>query len=445
MQVFGNIYACIAHSQCHNVRAFHPALFAESSQSAVPIQNNTEIMPHYLKKFSTLRGDSGRLFALNSLTAMSYSLIMPIMGFFLIEQLQTPPAYIGIYTISTAVSGVMFSQLLGGWVDRGGNGRTLFMMAMLAAFCAALAFANINTFWQALLVGVCLMGFASASIPMLLAMIRKFAEKSGKNSLALNSQMRSGVSLVWIIGPTLAFTTVDQFGFSANFYLSAGLSLMVIIMAWVYLPEQSSLKKPQSQQLTSKSFSMDIGLLGAVMLLGNLANTLYLTAIPLYLTQDLELPVSLPGMLMGLTAALEIPIMLLVPRWASRFGRHRIFTIGFLFALAFYLLLQVAESPWQLFVLQLFNGAFFGIFAGLGISLIQDAATDRPGFASAFYTNAMRFGMMGGTSLAGILAQFWGFKFALLGAVVAIVFALVFMVLIIMRQAPPKLHIKPMD
>ncbi|GGA69580.1 sugar efflux transporter SetB [Neiella marina] len=355
---------------------------------------------------------------------MSYSLIMPIMSYFLIKHLQTPPSYIGIYTIATALSGILFSQLLGNLLDRGKPGLPLFTAAMVSALLAGVAFANATNFWQALLAGIVLMGFASASFPLLLAMIRNYADNSGKNSLAINSQMRCGVSLVWIIGPTMAFTTVDLLGFSANFYLSALLCLLVIVMAWTCLPSLTMVKKPDAVEQPKGTLSLQLWLLGAVMMMGNLANTLYLTALPLYLTEELALPVSLPGMLMGLTAGLEIPIMLLVPRWAARFGQYRIFAIGFGFALLFYAGLQIAESPLHLFVLQAFNAIYFGIFAGLGISLIQDAASTRLGFASAFYTNTMRTGMMCGTALAGLLAQFWSFKQALLGSVVATLLAI---------------------
>ncbi|MBW8191593.1 sugar efflux transporter [Neiella marina] len=389
-----------------------------------------------MKRFINFNGDAGRLFALNGLTAMSYSLIMPIMSIFLIQHLQAPPSYIGIYTVSTALSGVVFSQLLGTMLDRGKSGLWLFLAAMTSALIAAIAFAQVQTFWQALVIGVVLMGFASAAFPLLLAMIRNYADHSGKNSLALNSQMRSGVSLVWIVGPTMAFTAVDWLGFSANFYLSGAISLSVILLACVALPNLKMVKPPEGNKQPTKPIPMQLWLLGAVMLLGNLANSLYLTAMPLYLTQELHLPLALPGMLMGLTAALEIPFMLLVPRWAGRFGRHHMLNAGFVVALAFYLLLQVADSQIELILLQLLNGIFFGIFAGLGISVIQDASTERLGFASAFYTNAMRTGMMAGTALAGLLAQFWSFKLALFGAAVATVFAMVMM--LVLRWFTPK-------
>ncbi|MBD1391319.1 sugar efflux transporter [Neiella sp. HB171785] len=381
----------------------------------------------FLSALASLRGDASRLFVVNSLTAMSYSLIMPIMSYFLIKHLQAPPSYIGIYTIATALSGILLSQFLGGLLDRGKSGLPLFTISMTAALLAGIAFANVTNFWQALVVGVVLMGCASASFPLMLAMIRSYADSSGKNSVALNSQMRSGVSLVWIIGPTIAFTAVDWFGFSANFYLSAMLCLLVIVMAWTCLPKATTVQKSASTEQPKVPLSLELWLLGAVMLVGNLANTLYLTALPLYLTEELALPVSLPGMLMGLTAGLEIPIMLLVPRWAGRFGHYRMFTLGFGFALLFYIGMQFAESPLQLFALQALNAIYFGIFAGLGISLIQDAATARLGFASAFYTNAMRSGMMAGTALAGLLAQYWGFKHAMLGSIAAALVALALM------------------
>nr|WP_315312304.1 MFS transporter [Pantoea vagans] len=148
-----------------------------------------------------------------------------------------------------------------------------------------------------------------------------------------------------------------------------------------------------------------IWMLGAVMMLANLSNNMYLTITPLYLVHELNLPASFPGFLLGATAIIEIPVMLAAAHLAERTGKEPLIMAGFLFAAVCYSLLQLATSMTELIVLQLFNGLFFGIFVGLGISVIQDALPERSGFASAFHSNAMRTGMMAGNGIAGLMAQ----------------------------------------
>lgn len=106
--------------------------------------------------------------------------------------------------------------------------------------------------------------------------------------------------------------------------------------------------------------------------------------------------------------------MLIAAHFAEKIGKERLIMGGFMFAAIYYSLLQLATNMSELIILQIFNGLFFGIFIGLGISIIQDALPERSGFASAFHSNAMRTGMMIGNGIAGIMAQLVGFKMTLL-------------------------------
>lgn len=78
-------------------------------------------------------------------------------------------------------------------------------------------------------------------------------------------------------------------------------------------------------------------------------------------------------------------------------------------------------------LIQVFNGLFFGIFIGLAITIVQDVIPDRVGFASAFYSNVMRMGMMAGVSVVGLVAQLSSFKFLLSGCLVSAVVAALLM------------------
>lgn len=80
-----------------------------------------------------------------------------------------------------------------------------------------------------------------------------------------------------------------------------------------------------------------------------------------------------------------------------------------------------------LIILQLLNGLFFGIFVGLGLTLVQDALPERSGFASAFYSNAMRTGMMAGNGIAGLTAQLASFRVTLLVPLFSITCAVLLM------------------
>ncbi len=362
-------------------------------------------------------GTTGRLFLINVMTAISYAFILPVMSLFLINGLHASPIFITFYSLGFALSGLFFSQFMGGLVDKGYSEKRLFICSIVALFLAGIAFTFCQHPLEALLIGIFLMGPGNASIPLLLSMIRRHSLTAGLNSTRLNTQMRSGVSIVWIAGPAMAFVFADRFGFAFNFLASALLSGMTILASQLLLSKD---KKTTGKGSTKKDNAVNaritgvVWALGAVMMLANLSNNMYLTIMPLYLVQELNLAASFPGFLLGATAIMEIPVMLAAAHLAEKTGKEPLIMVWFVFAAVYYSLLQLVSNMTELIVLQLLNGLFFGIFVGLGISLIQDAMPERSGFASAFHSNAMRTGMMAGNGTAGVMAQLAGFRITLL-------------------------------
>ena len=353
------------------------------------------------------------LFAINGLTALAFSFIMPIMSLFLVSELHTEPALIGLYTSLTALMTIVVSQKLTGLIDKGVPSKFLLLLSLAGIFSAAIMFSLASEFWHAIVIGCVLMPVASSSIPLILAVIRRYADSTGKNSAKLNSQMRSSVSFLWIFGPPLAFFSVDHFGFDNNFYISAAIAsfVMIWIMLFFQMPvlDTDKIKNKPKTKLPAA-----VWFLGVVVLITNIANSTYISTMPLFMTQELGLSKSYPGILMGITAAIEIPVMLLAVGWAQRFGKSQVLRLGFLAGASFYIGMYFSTSVNILFALQILNGLFFGIFVGLGITIMQDFAPSSVGKASAFYTNAMLVGTMIGTSTMGIISQYFGFNAPLL-------------------------------
>jgi len=360
------------------------------------------------------------LFAMNGLTALAFAFIMPIMSLFLVTELHTEPALIGLYTSLTALMTIIVSQKLTGLIDKGVSSKFLVILSLFGIIASALAFSFATKFWHAVAIGCVLMPVASSSIPLILTIIRRYADATGKNSARLNSQMRSSVSFLWIFGPPLSFLSVDQFGFDNNFYLSA--SIAVFVLLWVsFLFKTPKVETDKTASQSKPKLPTSIWFLGIVILLANLANSTYINAMPIYLTQELGLSKSYPGILMGITAAIEIPAMLLAVGWAQRFGKTQVLRFGFAAGAAFYIGMFLNTSITLFFILQILNGLFFGIFVGLGITIMQDFAPKSVGKASAFYTNAMLVGTLIGTSGMGIISQYFGFKAPLLLSLVTII------------------------
>lgn len=382
------------------------------------------------QKFDLLRGQGGVFFAVNGMTALSFAFVLPIMSLFMVSGLNADPVYLGLYTTTYSIITIFVSQKLLGLIDKGVSSKWIFVLTLLGLLLSALSFSLATEFWHALLVGVFFMPFASSSIPVILSMIRRYADATGKDSTKLNSQMRSSVSLLWIVGPPLAFFSVDNLGFQSNFYVSACIAFAVILLVSLYLkPHQSSSPKKKADEAEpSTKMPVTIWWLGAVMVIANIANSSYLNTMPLYLTKELGFPDSYPGILLGLTAAVEIPVMLMVATWSARIGKLKVMGIGFAVAIVFYSGMFLFSSMPVLLALQLLNGLFFGIFVGLGVTIMQDQAPHSIGKASAIYTNSMLIGTMIGSSLMGLISQYFGFKAPLMLCAGSIIVAAILLI-----------------
>ncbi|MGF1725394.1 sugar efflux transporter [Photobacterium nomapromontoriensis] len=393
------------------------------------------------RRFALFRGQSGIIFVSNGLTALAFAFILPIMSLFLVKSLHVAPALIGVYTTVTSVMTILVSQKLTGLVDSGVSSKKLFILSLTAICGAAIAFSVASEFWHALVIGGLLMPVASSSIPLMLAMIRKYADTIGTDSTKLNSQMRSAVSLLWIFGPPLAFLSVEHLGFRYNFMLSAGIACVVIAIAVYSMQEPvvDPVTVERKGRLTGNDLPKELWILALVIFFANMGHTTYNNVMPLYITSDLGLPTSYPGFLFGLTAAVEIPAMLLAVKWSNDFGKIRVLQFGFILAAIFYSGMYFTSALPTLLGLQLLNGIFYGIFVGLGITLMQDAAPHCIGKASAFCTNAMLIGTMMGTSLMGVISQYYGFKAPLLLSLSAITLAVLGLIVFEMRLAKKEL------
>jgi SET family sugar efflux transporter-like MFS transporter len=97
------------------------------------------------------------------------------------------------------------------------------------------------------------------------------------------------------------------------------------------------------------------------------STTLSGSALPLYISDDLHGKVSDAGMVFGLCAGLEIPLMLAFGVAATRWPLRRLLLLGGAAGVAYSALVAVASDTWQVAALQLLNATFISIVTGLGI------------------------------------------------------------------------------
>jgi SET family sugar efflux transporter-like MFS transporter len=153
-------------------------------------------------------------------------------------------------------------------------------------------------------------------------------------------------------------------------------------------------------------------------------NNAYLISLPIHLKDNMQIDAQWMGWVMGTTAALEVPFMLLAGHYASRFRLVNLVRCAGLAALCLYVGVYFANALWQLFALQLFNAIFIGLLAGIGISVVQELMPGRSGGASALYTNTTHIGNLFSSLLVGVVADYFGYHQVFLLSILLVIVAI---------------------
>ncbi|WP_394173829.1 sugar efflux transporter [Thalassotalea litorea] len=367
---------------------------------------------------------SFRFYLLSALAGLAGSLIYPLMSLFLVDGLGAEPIMIGVYTVSVTLSGLLMSQWLGNKADRGSNPRKLFSIAMCSFMVAVIIYANTQNFVWVWLAGLSFMALGNSATPQMLTLARQWANDNRVDSTIFNARIRAAISFSWMTGPPLAFALASAFGYQVSFYAAAACALFAFVYLRFGVPATNGSEPlPQHDDVVHPDFRF--WLLAIAMAGGMAANLMYSSSLPLYVARELEFATHWPGVFMGLVACLEIPVMLYSAKLARRISKEWVLVISFAFAITFYFGIFNATQVWQFLALQILNALFYGLFAGVGLTLMQEQIPTRVGFTSAVYSNALKIGMMIGASMTGLIAQFSSFQYASIGAMLAVLIALI--------------------
>ena len=128
-------------------------------------------------------------------------------------------------------------------------------------------------------------------------------------------------------------------------------------------------------------------------------NSTYLISMPVFVTREASVAGTLidtnrlPGVMMGLAALLEIPVMIYCGGLASKIGLKTLIILCGCFGCLFYVSLSFGPiSSVSLLFMQIFNAIFIGILASLGMVYMQELLPKFPGQATTLYNNSVHTG-----------------------------------------------------
>jgi SET family sugar efflux transporter-like MFS transporter len=332
---------------------------------------------------------------------LSGALFIPTLSVFLATELEVATWKIGAFYSVNALSSIVISLLIARYSDRLAQRRPLLLFCLLSLALNSLLFIFCRNYLWLITLGSLLSACGSAAVPQLFALARQ-----SRSDNRFSAILRAQFSLAWVFGPPLAFWIIQLAGFSC-LYLIMSVLLFSVTLLGLTLPsgKQQTHSAPLTQ-LHQQPLGHNLTFLMLATLLVWSCSSLYLIAFPLHLAQQSTLSSDWTGVMFGIAAALEIPIMLLSARMLKRWNKKLQMQAAMLCGIIFYGGIVFSHGFIPLMLLQVFNAIFIAIIATVGLFWFQDLLQNRQGMAATLYTNSMSIGVLIAGVLQGVLTTF---------------------------------------
>ncbi len=360
------------------------------------------------------------------------AMIVPFMGYFIVDGLGRDPWEISIYVgLVTALSLVMNRQF-GERFDKGARVRPLIALSVGAFLTATITLSLYPSYWVIIgFISLCF-SFSNASTSIMYSFGRAYAVKQGLAITSYNAYLRSMTSLGWMFGPALSFFIAGQWGNAVVFYTAACLASLWVLLWFLAIPKDFSApaaeKKTQATSSQNKAINKGLWLAASACLFFAIAHILTSSALPLYFTQEAGLPTFAPGLAFTIKCLMEVIAILVAPYLMQKYGARMVLYLSALIAMPTFFILSQVESLPQLALGAALEGLYYGIFAGVSISFVQKFANGRMGRATSLYMNSLFLGGMIGNISMGLIASAFNYQTAIQFSLISITIAMAILV-----------------
>src|ERR1700754_1280739 len=282
-----------------------------------------------------------RLFPLTLIfiaVGLSTSFVGPYLALFLNQAVHAGPVRTTVFLIVAPASGVLMSWVVGHLSDRRPIRQRLLVAAATAGLAGTALTAVVRDYWLLLLITVTLTAMAASLVPQSYAYARQVLQHGdpGRAAMAI-SLLRTLLSAAWVGGPPLPAVLLASRGFGLV-YAFAALTYTVALGAVLFgLREVPAPVRKEGEELVEapRAPRRTIYLVIAGFVSVQVTMTLGVQAMPLYVSTDLGGSVSDAGLVLGLCALLEIPLLIGFGALTTRVPLRRLIIFGAVVAIAY--------------------------------------------------------------------------------------------------------------
>lgn len=342
------------------------------------------------------------------------SLAMPYLSLFGVNAVGMTPLQLGVFLTLNAISAVLISTRLARWSDRWTRRKPLVLVTMGAGALAYLLLSGLRSYPAVIATGVLLMGMAAAAFPQVFAFSRvRLADAPGDLAERAVTVLRSVFSLAWVVGPGLGAAVLSRWGFQGIFlataacFVLAALPLLGVPEKERTVPVEKDTVKPAEPPRPAGAMVWWVAL--AFVLYG-MSMSMGMTMFPLFITDTLHGTEGQVGLLVGLCALLEIPVMLALVMVRGLPSTEKLVKSAFLLFAVHFALIYLASGLPLLVTTQAIRAAVLAVTAGLGMLYFQELMPGRFAAATTMFANTSAVGGMLAGIVSGAAAQWFGYR-----------------------------------
>jgi MFS transporter, SET family, sugar efflux transporter len=349
-----------------------------------------------------------------ALYGLTSSFQNPTISLFLANAVHAGPFLIGLYFVARGAASIVVNQVVGRVSDQFSDRRVIIGLTGAFGVAGALCLAFFRDYALVLAACVIFLSVALAGFGQVFAYAKETALTRGGDYTAYTSALRAVFSAAWVIGPPVGLFLLARFGFGPLYLCTAVLSLgMALIGRWG-LRAVADVGPPAAADLGPRRRALPllparVWLLLAIIVVLSMVNQVYNIDISLHITKDLGHGPQLVGIMAGVTAGCEIPVMILAGRVADRVGKGRLLGASAVLATLAFCLLPFASSTAALLAMAALNGVWQAVALSMPIVMVQEEAPGGPGESAALYGSAFTSAGLLAGAVTGVTAAAVGY------------------------------------
>ena len=160
------------------------------------------------------------------------AMIIPFMGYFLVEGLGYKPWIISVYSVFAVGLTLIVNRQFSRRIDSGDRVFPLVGFAALGYVVAATALSLSPALWTVLTFGVVGFGISSSAVSTMFSLGGSLAERHGMERSRFNAHMRATTSTAWMVGPALTFLIADLIDIQSVFFAALTIATLWIGLWW---------------------------------------------------------------------------------------------------------------------------------------------------------------------------------------------------------------------